>query len=208
VIQIIAEETDRKKVVGRTVAIALGIVCIVLSASLIATAASYLQAEDAKTRLTSEVAEKNATITTQTQQITALQTSLSQCSTEVAAKDEDIAELDSYVTSLLNILYLNASTYFLNGETVVMQPNGNVSIFNNIVDYAGFVRVQVASDSNTTFVSAIYSTSYGVNYDEVTVVGTSGIAVFPVLPSAVDIRVGNSEVSSAVNATITATYYY
>jgi hypothetical protein len=167
-----------------------------------------LQAEDAKTRLTSEVAEKNATITTQTQQITALQTSLSQCSTEVAAKDEDIAELNSYVTSLLNILYLNASTYFLNGETVVMQPNGNVSIFNNIVDYAGFVRVQVASDSNTTFVSAIYSTSYGVNYDEVTVVGTSGIAVFPVLPSAVDIRVGNSEVSSAVNATITATYYY
>jgi len=39
-------------------------------------------------------------------------------------------------------------------------------------------------------------------------VGTSGTAVFPVLPATIEIRVGNTEAVDNVTATVTATYYY
>jgi hypothetical protein len=38
--------------------------------------------------------------------------------------------------------------------------------------------------------------------------GTSGTAVFPVLPGIVEVRVGNTMASDANNATVKATYFY
>jgi hypothetical protein len=71
---------------------------------------------------------------------------------------------------------------------------------------AGYVTVQVESSSNQTFVQAVYN-SFGVDYDEVLMLG-NGTAIFPVLPGAVVLMLGNYETNDMVNGTVTALYYY
>ena len=211
VIQGMTEETSQKKVVGRTIAIVLGMICIVLSASLVAVLALYLPSANANSQLKAEIAEKNdminsqnTTIVSQSQQIVALQNSLQQTS----AKDEEIAYLEDYVSELLNVIYMNASATLLLNQGVQLEANESISVWGDYISYAGYVTVQVQSDSNTTYAQVVYST-YGIDYDEVKVVGTLGVATFPVLPAeVVEIRLGNTETLDGVEATVTAVYHY
>src|SRR3989337_1670065 len=100
-------EGKPRKVVGRTVAIVLVIVCIVLSAGLIAAIAVYLPTESTIARLNSENAGLEGNMTVLTQQILNLQNMLSQREGSITDKDNQISSLTNEVTSLLNILYLN-----------------------------------------------------------------------------------------------------
>jgi len=206
------EETGQKKVVGRTIAIVLGIICIVLSAGIVVVLAAYLPAQGAINSLNSQVATQNATITSQSQQISALQNSLSQIGNDQTDKDAQIADLNSQLQELTtyynNLLLLNASGILVLNQGVSLPASGNSSIWNDYLDYAGYVVVQVQSSSNTTFANVVYSTNYGVNFNEVVVVGTSGSAVFPVLPGLIDVRVGNTEPTDTVSATVAAIYHY
>ena len=205
------QETSQKKVVGRTVAIVLGMICIVLSASLVAVLALYLPTANSVNELNSEIeakeniiASQNATMVSMNLQIAALQNSLQQSST----KDETIADLNSYISSLLNIVYMNASTILFQNQGVQMATSENITIWSDYLTYAGFIAVQVESSSDTTYVQAIYYSS-DVDYNEIMTVGKSGTAAFPVLPtSMIDIRIGNLESSALVNATATAIYHY
>jgi len=202
------EGTSQRKVVGRTVVIVLGVICIVLSAGLIGVLAAYLPIANSISSLNSQIAAQNATITSQQQQIVALQNSLSQQTENQADKDAKIAELNNYAGELQNLLWLNASSTLVQNQAVDLQANENVSVWNDVVGYAGYMVVEVQSSSNTTFANVVYSTAYGVNYDEKVVVGTGGVAAFPVLPGLIDVRVGNTETSSSVSATVTARYHY
>ncbi len=205
------KETPQKKVVGRTVAVVLGIICIILSAGLVGSFALYLPAANSVSQLNSEIATKNsliasqnATIFSQSQQITALQKSLSQTSNS----SEQIDTLNAYISDLMNILYLNVSTTFFQNPTVQVPPNSSLTVFDGTVPYAGYITVQVQADSNTTYLQVAYS-HFPVLYDETIVVGASGTGHFPVLPtSQIEIKLGNTETSDSVNATVTATYYY
>ena|SRR3990170_5628088 len=202
------EGTSQRKVVGRTAVIVLGVICIVLSAGLIGVLAAYLPIANSISSLNSQIAAQNATITSQQQQIVALQNSLSQQTENQADKDAKIAELNNYAGELQNLLWLNASSTLVQNQAVDLQANENVSVWNDVVGYAGYMVVEVQSSSNTTFANVVYSTAYGVNYDEKVVVGTGGVAAFPVLPGLIDVRVGNTETSSSVSATVTARYHY
>src|SRR5512136_1478145 len=168
VIQGMTEETSQKKVVGRTIAIVLGMICIVLSASLVAVLALYLPSANSNSQLKSEIAEKNdminsqnTTIVSQSQQIVALQSSLQQATSGNA---EEIAYLEDYVSELLNVVYMNASSYLLLNQGVAMVANESVIIWSDYMTYAGYVTVKVQSSSNTTYAQVVYST-YGVDYD-------------------------------------------
>ena len=206
------EKTSQRKVVGKTVAIVLGVICIVLSAGLVAVLAVYLPAANSISNLNSQVAAQNATITSQQQQIAALQRILSQPTNNQDAQIADlnarIADLNDYSQNLMSLLFLNASGILVQNQPVSLQANENVSIWNDVVEYAGYIVVQAQSSSNTTFANVVYTTSYGVNYDEVVLVGTDGAAAFPVLPGLIDVRIGNTETSSTVSATVTARYHY
>jgi hypothetical protein len=69
------------------------------------------------------------------------------------------------------------------------------------------VWVQTSTTANT-YVRVIWS-AYGISYDNTTIVGTSGTAVFPVLPClTVEIRVGNTNLVDNATETVTITYYY
>jgi cell division protein FtsL len=205
------EKTSQKKVVGRTVAIALGMVCIVLLAGLVGAIVVYMPMVN---NLQSQMTEKDNTISSLNSQISDLNNSLNQISnstsnkdTQIAALNSQVADLNSQISSLTNILYLNASAFLVYNQGVTQDPNASTTVFIDMLNYAGYVSVDVQSNSTTTYVEVIYS-SHGVNYDNNMTVGTSGTAAFPVLRGTVEIRVGNTDTVDSVNATVTATYYY
>ena len=95
----------------------------------------------------------------------------------------------------------------LNNQQLTQNPNASIVVWSDTLYYAGYAKVTVQSSSNTTYVQASY-TCNGVNYNQTINVGTSGTAYFPVLPSTLGLKVGNTESTASVNATVTATYYY
>jgi predicted PurR-regulated permease PerM len=161
---------SERKVVGRNVTIALGIICIILVVGLIVAVANY--------------------------------TSI------IKGKDDTIASLQNQVGDLNSIINLEKSTVWVNDQTV-SQPASSYTYWTVSADYAGYISVQVQTSTTTnTYVRVIWS-AYGVNYDHQITVGTSGTAVFPVLPcSNIEIRVGNSNIVNGATETVTITYHY
>jgi cell division protein FtsL len=194
----------QKKVVNRTMVIALGLTCLILAAGLVGSIAVYMPMVN---NLQSQITEKDNTISSLNRNITDLQNTVNQLSVNQSV----IAELEkenAYLsTTFINITKLQLYDLMVDNQTVNQAAGANTTVFNNIVGLAGYVTVDVRSNSTTTYVEVIYS-SYGVNYDNSVTVGTSGTAVFPVLPGTVEIRVGNTEAVDSVDATVTAIYYY
>ena len=205
-----AAAPTQKKVVSRTMVIALGLTCIVLAAGLVGSIAVYMpQIADRD----STISSLNSTISflnrqVQVYQNTIAQMMLNQSSSGTSANaSQEIAYLNSQISALNSILYLNESGLLVNNQSINQAAGANTTVYNNVPYFAGYVSIDVQSNSTTTYVEVIYS-FYGVNYDNIITVGTSGTAAFPVLPGSVEIRVGNTEAVDSVTATVTATYYY
>jgi predicted PurR-regulated permease PerM len=177
-----SDQTSEKKVVSRTIAIGLGIVCIILLVGLVGAILVY----------SSMINEKDNKISVLNQQLT--------------NKDIDIHSLNSQVAYLTSIANLTKSTIWVGSKTIIIQA-GSEAVWNATANYAGYVSVQVySSTTGNTYVRVTYS-SHGVNYDDQINVGIGGTAVFPVLPASIQISVGNPGTAVA-NATVTITYYY
>jgi len=175
---------SEKKVVRRSVAIALGIGCIVLLVGLVGAVLIY----------TSMINEDNSTISSLNFQITDKDSQISSLNTSKTS-------LQNQINDLNNITNLEKSETWVNSQTV--SSSGYWSYSTDMVFYAGYVSVWVqTSTSSTTTVRASWS-SNGINYDNAINVGTSGKAVFPVLPTTVKIEIENSDLFTA-----TITYYY
>ena len=182
---------NEKKVTGRNVVIALGIICIILAVGLVGTVANY----------TSKISGKDNTITTNNSQIRALTTKLNQL-------QNTITNLQSQINDLNDIVNLAKSTVWVDSQTV-SQPANSYVYWRFSAIYAGYVSVYVQTSTTTnTYVRVIYS-SHGVNYDNQIGVGTGRTVVFPVLPSStIEIRVGNSNWLDGATETVTITLYY
>jgi len=114
------------------------------------------------------------------------------------------------------IISLTKSTVWVDNQTI-SQPQDSWTNWGFIADYAGFISVQVYN-STVLNPSAEVAYSYqGANYTQ-KLEGTT--EVFPVMPSPLEISVGNvphitmlnatagGPTSVAVNETVTITYYY
>jgi len=205
---------SQKKVVGRNVAIALGIVCIILAVGMVGAIAVYVPRANDQS---STIASLNSQIASLNSQIADKDNTISSLHSQITSKDYTISSLNSQVTSLqsqvndlTSIVNLGESVVWVNDETV-SQPAGSYTTWTPAfsASYAGYVTVQVfTSTTSNTYVRVIYS-SHGVNYDNQIGVGTGGTAVFPILPtSSIDIRVGNSNWLNGATETVTVTYYY
>ena len=210
------EKMSKKKIVSRNAAIALVLV-LVLLASLVSVIAIYVPMVG---NLESQIAEKDNTISELNTQILAFQSTLNETTNEINTKNDQISALtrqlnatSAYYNELLSeydtIIALGVSAYLLNGYPVSQDENSSTVIWEDVLQYAGYVTVQVQSTSNTTYAEVAYS-SYGVNYYNNVTLGTSGGAAFPVLPGDVYMAIGNTDVNvgNFVNATVTAVYYY
>jgi len=209
-----AAAPTQKKVVNRTMVIALGLTCLVLVAGLVGSIAVYMPMVN---NLQSQMTEKDNTISSLNNTISSLNNTISSLNrtnqvlqntiSQLSLNQSDISALNSQISVLTSIVYLNESEYLVDNQAGSLDADTNATVFNNILYYTGYVTVDVQSNSTTTYAEVIYS-SYGVNYDNNVTVGTSGTAAFPVLPALIKIIVGNTDTVDSVTATVTATFYY
>ena len=148
-------ETKPKKMVSRSVAIALGIICIILVAALGAVANT----------LNSYVASHHYT-------------------------DSAYDAVQNQVSDLTSTLNLYKSTVWVNPQTI-SQPQDSWYNWTFRADYAGYVSVQVYNSTILNPLAEVVYSYHGIHYDQQTEVGTIGRVTFPIMPSSIEIRVGN-----------------
>jgi len=215
-----AQETSSKKVVSRTVAIGLGVVCIALAAGLVIALVLYAPMV---ADLQSQVSDQDATIASLNTQVSSLTTQVSSLATQVASLKSSLdqsynasevqALIAEYVQQIQDdqaIISLGKSGYLVQNFQVNQTAGGFTPIWSNNLGYAGYVGVQAESNSSTTYVRIIYPL-LGLEdqyFDYNVTLGTSGSTVLPVLPGEVSIGVGNNDLTDVINATVTAVYYY
>ncbi len=209
------ENTVQKKGNSKVLVFALIAICVILAGSLVGVIAIYQP-------LDSQITTKDNTINDLNARISQLESSQVNNSTSVSgttqAYMDQISQLnaelsdlnDSYVTAN-NIAQLQESGLLYDssesGTSIVQNANSTTNLWNDQLDYAGYVVVQATATANTTYAEAIYSFS-GVNFDLNQTIGTSGTAIFPVLPGPVQINIGNINQNDTNTITVTATYYY
>ncbi|HML01771.1 MAG TPA: hypothetical protein VK487_00190 [Candidatus Bathyarchaeia archaeon] len=184
------EQKPEKKVVGRTIAIALGIICLVLVIGLVGAIADY----------TSMVSSRDNTISSQ--------------NSHIATNNNTISSLNSQVLNLTEIVNVQQNEGWFAYEDVTQPANSSTNL-TFLANYTGYVAVWIAQLSTpNTYVRVIYSanTIYGkLNYDNQIPVSVRNTTVlFPILPASIEIRVGNTGTYLNEPATelIAITFYY
>lgn len=202
-------EPQRGKVVGRNVAIALGIICIMLVAILgIVLFISYSPTLDSSVpSLQSQLTNLQSQLTNAQSQLTNLQTQYDEYVNNHHHNDTEYNTLQNEASDLASILNLEKSAVWASSETV-SQPAGSYNFWPHSADYSGYVTVTVESSTTAnTYIEVLWN-SHGVSYYNKTSVGASGTGVFPILPSNVEVRVGNANLINGATETVTITYHY
>jgi cell division protein FtsB/DNA-binding HxlR family transcriptional regulator len=224
-----ASETKSKKVVGRSVAIALGIICILLIAFIAYFSITGISAQNSYNNLQNQ----NKQLQTW---LDGNETLLNQTQANNTNLQNQIDSLNSNVTNLQNqannfhIGSTENSTILANNEIVHTNENVSVVGWENIgwgsvvgwenigwgiyMPSGGFVSIRVSSNNNSTYVRL--GTSYILNSTNSFVqtwpqnqfsVGFGGTVVFPVSPASwIEIYFGSS--IGEATLTVTITYYY
>jgi hypothetical protein len=128
-------------------------------------------------------------------------------------KDGTISSLNSQVSDLNNVLYLGNSTVWVDHQ-MVSQSSSNYTSWNFHALYAGIIVVHYTSSTLNTYVQVIYyyqmplHPDYSINYNQQIGEGYGGVATFPIVPSNIEIRVGNTNTVDNATETVTVTYYY
>jgi cell division protein FtsB len=200
--------------------IALVIVCVILAASLIGVIAVYVP-----NNMQAQLTEKENTINSLQTQINALEHQISTTNsttyvTQIAYLNSQLSNLNYTLTniysdyaslqndyaSLQEITQLATSEEWYD-KSFSQDGNATTTLGTAQVDYAGYVVVQATATANSTYAEVLY-TFGGIDMDFNQTIGTSGTALFPLLPGTVEIRIGNINQSNANNVTATITYYY
>ncbi|MEM2027553.1 MAG: hypothetical protein QXG68_07050 [Candidatus Bathyarchaeia archaeon] len=219
-----------KGAAGRVLAFALGIICLILAAGLMAAIANYTSIISEKDKeidsLKSQIMDRdnmvlslNSTIENLLKEIESKDSQISSLRDEmdrikvwlegnITYYEAQISALENRVNELTAIVNLEKSVVLVEKATI-SQPARSYTSWGFPVDYAGYITVVVHSSTTpNTYVRVKYS-AFGVDYDNTITVGTSGIAVFPVLPcSNVEVIVGNTNLLTGATQTITIIYTY
>jgi uncharacterized protein YoxC len=181
---------SEKKVVGRGVAIGLGIICILLAVGLVGVFAYYTMTLNNKNSAYDDYVSSH-----------------SHSNSDYDSLNGQKTNLQNQVNDLTSNLNLEKSEVWVTSQTV-SQPSGSYNFWTHSATYAGYVTVNVeSSTTDKTYIEVLWS-AHGINYDNKISVGVSGTGVFPVLPSSVEVRVGNSNFMNGATETATITYHY
>ena len=118
------------------------------------------------------------------------------------------AKWSEWLNTTLNF---GKSIFWVNDQTISQNASSYTS-WTFSAKYAGIVSVEIFPTSTlNTYAQVIYSAYehyvYGINYNQLIPVG-AGLATFPIVPSNIEVRVGNTNTLEAANETVTITYYY
>jgi flagellar basal body-associated protein FliL len=222
--------TKPKKLVSRSVALALGIICVILVAGIGGAMAYYtMQINNKNTKYNDYVNDHHRTdedynsLSTQNtnlqNQNNQLQTWLNGNRTLLNQIQTNNSNLQNQLNNLSKIINLKSSIVWVNSETVTQNPlpNNVGYVMTNwafTANYTGYVVVNVITSATIPiYVLAFYDfhDSHGVLYDEqftVNSLGNEGDAAFAVLPGTIGISVGNNNPPVGSTETVTITYYY
>ena len=193
--------------------IALVVVCVILAASLVGVIAVYVPNNSQ-----AQLKEKDNTISSLQTQINALEYKLSitnsttyvsqiaYLNSQLSGLNDTLTSVYSDYASLQKIVRLGSSEVWYD-NSFNQDANTATTLGTAEVDYAGYVVVQATATANTTYAQVLY-TYGGIDMDFNQTIGTSGTALFPLLPGTVEIRMGNINQSDANNVTATITHYY
>lgn len=194
------------------VVIALAIICVILAAGFIGTLALYLPNQ-------TQITEKDQTIASQNQQIASLQDQIAQApdmslyqqqinalKTQVSSLNESLSNISAQYGPLRDIVSLS-KYQLLYSNTTAQNPQGNTTLCDTQLAYAGYITVQATSNSSTTYAQISYVfNDYTVSYNQT--LGTFGTVLFAVLPAKVSLVVGNLETDVGTQITVAVTYVY
>ena len=178
---------SEKKMVNRSAAIALGVICIVVVAGLIGAFAYF-------------VSDKNSTI--------------SSLNTQINQLNSNVTSLQDQVNDLNDSLGLGKVSGWINESITVNQPAGSYSSWNFSAPYAGTIEVLVAPPTvNCTYIRVLWNYSQmNIQYDYQTIGRQQNgqqYAAFPVLPTSnVEIRIGNTVPGEIEYILISIAYWY
>jgi hypothetical protein len=193
--------------------IALAVICVILAASLVGVIAVYVP-NNSQALLT----ERENTIASLQTQINALEYQLSNINTttyvtQIAYLNSQLSDLNYTLTSvysdyvsLQKIVQLATSEVWYD-NSFSQDGNATTTLGSAQVDYAGYLVVQATDSANSTYAEVLY-TFAGINLNFNQTVGTTGTALFPLLPGIVEVRMGNINQSSVNNVTAKITHYY
>lgn len=196
-------ETKSKKMVSRSVAIALGIICIILIAFIAYFTVTGISATNSYNNLQNQNKQLQAWLDGN-------ETVLNQTQTWLIGNETLLSQIQNNNTGLQSILNLNESTVLLNNYTIDGAPYAEG--WNYSLRYAGYLFVSAVSTIGGTI--ELSYTFQSLNYDsQMDIAGNGTAAIFPVLPSStVELGVfylgAIPFVAGARLTTINATYYY
>jgi len=203
--------------VRRSVAVALGIVCIILAAGLgiaifmsysITTSSSVTNLQNQLNQLQDTYDSYVASHNHNDSEYNSLQSTYYDYVIIHGWTDSEYNALQDQVSDLTSTLSLGKSTVWVNNQTI-SQPASSYTTWNFSASYAGYVSIWIQSSNvSGTHVKAIYS-AYGVNLNQEIVVSAGNPATFPILPASnIQIEVGNDNLVNGATETVTITYYY
>ncbi len=193
--------------------LALAVVCVVLAASLVGVIAVYAlngNAADLKAQITEKdktISDQSATIDSLNATVLAQTQSSATYQGQIASLNQQLSALNDQISGYYNIATMNASAVLFSQQPITQDANSTTQVFSDAIYYSGYVSIQATASANTTYAEVLYSYA-GTNFDYNQTLGTSGNAVFPVLPGTLTINIGNINQATANTATVSATYYY
>jgi hypothetical protein len=209
------ENTPQKKGNSKILVFALIAIAVILTGSLVGVIAIYAPIDSQLTAKDNTISDLRAQIhnlllnnsTNNPGTAQAYINQISQLNQELSYLNDSYVAAASDAASFNSIIQLEKSGLLCDTTTITQDANSSTTLWNDQLDYAGYVTVQASANSTTTYAQAIYSYS-GVNFDLNQTIGTSGTALFPVLPGPVEINIGNINQTVANTVTVTVTYYY
>ena len=163
---------------NKTVTFALGILCIILAVSLVVViATSDKQSNTPKTSDTSS-------------QVTSLQNQVNSLNTKISEYETQMGNLTSKNNVYASIIALEESAIIISDETYTQDADETSVIFNDKLNYAGYIEIQTESTSKTTYLQVSY-TYNNLEFNQTVTVGNNGTAYFPILPGNIKIILGN-----------------
>jgi hypothetical protein len=210
--------TRPNRVAGRRLAIAFGIICILLIASLGGALAYYTMIIHNKEN---ELGSANNTISQLNTNVTNLQNQNNQTQMWLSGNVTAYNQLQDEVSSI-HIWGTTNSTVWVNNETAYEKGPELERVNNETLSWmqllswnflnvpsAGYVSVLFWSNSTSNNVGVLeYSNSSTFPFTFVLHVGSSGIIVFPVLPNTDLVILLDNSLGEPSAFTVTITYYY
>ncbi len=192
--------------------IALAVACIILAAGLVGVMAIYL-ANGNPSDQKKQIADKDITISSLQANITALQNQLSQVpdisvyTNQITSLNRQLSDLNDQLSGYYNITIMQESSNLLYQQPITQDANASTPVFSAGIYYAGYVVVQATATADSTYAEVQYNYA-GTNFDYNQTIGTSGNAVFPVLPGTLQVSIGNTNQTGTNDIVVSINYYY